>query len=752
MITQDKYTFNRLVLASYRLPFNLITKDKQTQIVQNSGGLVSAILSLSQKMDTNFKQNFAKKILWVGHSEHTKKEFADVDSDKNTFDVYPVNIDPKINKKYYSGFCNDMIWPLFFFFSSVAVMDESYFENYIKANHLFFDVIEKLIQPDDLIWVHDYQLFLLPRLIRKRFPKANIGFFLHIPFPSYEIFRMMPPKWRKEILLGMLGADLIGFHTNDYTQHFLKTVSRILGYENSLRKIFAQDNIIKADAFPIGIDYDQFSLATESIEIEKEINKLTDALGEKKFIFSVDRLDYTKGILRRLLGLEYFLKNYPMWHGRVIFNMVVVPSRDTIPRYQEMKKEIEATVGMINGKYSTIGWRPIIYQYKSLTFNELVALYSFSHVGLITPLRDGMNLVAKEYVASQRHNIGVLILSEMAGAVAELGEAIIVNPFDKQEMGEAIYKALEMNDDERNHRIFQMKNRLKTYTVFSWTNDFFNQLQLIKNEQKIMEIKYINSDIEKEILTNYKHANNRVIFLDYDGTLVPLAKYPELATPNPNLIGQLKKLSSDDKNSIVIISGRDQSFLEQWFGDMNIFIIAEHGALIKKPLEKWEYEIDIDTGWKDNVYPVFQRYSDRCNGSFIEEKKASLAWHFRNCDADFAFVRSQELKEELKEIMSNELSLQILEGNKVIEIKKKGYDKGFAAIKFIDQKKNVDYILAIGDDKTDEDLFKAMPSTSYTIKVGSSPSNARYNLKYQNDVLSLIDKLIGESVHSEMGE
>ncbi|MBF0121050.1 MAG: bifunctional alpha,alpha-trehalose-phosphate synthase (UDP-forming)/trehalose-phosphatase [Desulfobacterales bacterium] len=740
MITQDKYTFNRLVLASYRLPFNLIKKDDETKIVQNSGGLVSAILSLSQKMDANFKQNFAKKIVWVGYSEYTKQEFTEFDSDQNSFDVYPVNIEPKIHRKYYNGFCNDMIWPLFHYFPSLAIMDESYFDNYVKANQLFFKEMEKFVKPDDLIWIHDYQLFLLPKLIRDSFPKANIGFFLHIPFPSYEIFRMIQPKWREEILRGILGADLIGFHTNDYTQHFLNTVSRILGYENTLREILTEDNIIKADAFPIGIDYDKFSDAAESFEVEKEVNKLKEAVGEKKLIFSVDRLDYTKGILNRLLGLEYFLEKYPVWRSRVIFNMVVVPSRDAIPRYQEMKKEIEANVGRINGKYSTIDWRPIIYQYKSLSFNELVALYSFSHVGLITPLRDGMNLVAKEYVASQRHNIGVLILSEMAGAVAELGGAIIINPFDKKEMGEAIYKALQMDDNERNQRILQMKNRLKSYNVFSWTNDFLNQLQLIKDEQKIMEIKYINSDIEEEVLNNYKNANSRVIFLDYDGTLVPFAKYPELATPSMDVIEQLKILSSDNKNSIVIISGREQTFLEKWFGDMNIYIIAEHGALIKRPNEKWEYELYIDVSWKDKISPIFQKYSDRCNGSFVEEKNASLAWHFRNADADFAFVRSQELKEELKEIMSNEL--QILEGNKVIEVKKKGYDKGFSAKKFIDNKKDVDFILAIGDDKTDEDLFKAMPSNSYTIKVGASPSNAKYNLRYQNEVLALIDKLI----------
>ena len=742
LIKQDAYTFSRLIIAAYRVPFSITKRRQKKELVQNSGGLVSAILTMSQKMDTYFKADFAKKIVWVGCSDHSGEDFAELTTKMKNIDIVPVSIDQKTHRNYYNGFCNNTIWPLFHYFSSLSVFDENYFDSYVKANQLFLKAIEKSIQPDDMIWIHDYQLFLLPALIRDRFPKANIGFFLHIPFPSYEIFRTMQPEWREKILRGILGADLIGFHTNDYTQHFLKNVRRILGYETSLRKISTEDRIVKVDAFPLGIDYDKFHQAALTPAVQKEITAIKSEVGSKKLIFSVDRLDYTKGILHRLLGFEYFLEKFPYWHNRVIFNMVVVPSRDTIPRYQEMKKEIEAAVGRINGRYSSINWRPIVYQYRSLTFNKLVALYSFSHVGLITPLRDGMNLVAKEYVASKNDTAGVLILSEMAGAVAELGEAIIINPSDHKETGNAICKALEMDEDERTLRIRQMQMRLKAYNVFSWTNDFLNQLELIKNEQRQMDVRFINADIEKMMIQQYNQSANRAIFLDYDGTLVPFSSHPELAKPSPALIDQLYRLSIDPKNTVVISSGRQKDFLDQWFGHLGICLVAEHGAMVKKPGHDWTVEIDLDQEWKKTVYPMMQRYTERCEGSFIEEKTASLAWHFRNTDVDFAFVRLQELKEELQEMMAHEPLLQILEGHKVIEVKKKGYDKGVAASHLIHQNPGLDFFLAIGDDRTDEDLFIALPPEAVTIKVGTVTSNAKYNLRQQKDVLSFIDKLL----------
>jgi len=740
MINQSINTFSRIIIVSNRLPFKIVNTNGENKLTQNSGGLVSAILSLSEKKN-EYINDSSGKIIWIGSSDHTREEFKEVASQNNDFDIYPVQIDKQIYEKYYEGFCNDTLWPLFHYFTSYAIYDDSYYENYTIANQLFFNELEKIIQPNDFVWVHDYQLCLLPNLIRNTFPDAIIGFFLHIPFPSYEIFRLLRRKWREEILNGILGADLVGFHIYDYTQHFLQSVRRLLGYETTLRFINTEDRIIKVETFPIGINFEKFENASKSLDIQNEIQKLQNILGEKKLIFSVDRLDYTKGILDKLEGVKYFLKTYPEWHQKIIFNMVVVPSRDTIPRYSTMKKEIEAIVGQINGKYSTFDWRPIVYQYKSLQFNEMIALYSYSHIGLITPLRDGMNLVAKEYIASQEHNQGVLIISELAGAVAELGEAIIINPTDSKEVGDAINRALGMDEEEIESKNKKMKIRLKNYDVFTWTNDFIEQLYLVKKDLKGMKVKLLNINIEKNLINDYKLADKRLILFDYDGTLVSFSKYPENAIPSNDLLGKLNTLSNDSKNDIVIVSGRDRNFLDKHFRNLNLILIAEHGAFYKFPHKDWEGHIEMDDKWKSKIRDILDRYTKRCNGSLIEEKEVSLAWHYRNSDTEFTGVRYQELKEELFEFLNYDHTLQILEGNKVIEIKKTGYDKGTIIQKLFLDSGRFNFIMAIGDDKTDEDLFKVLPEDSYTIKVGMTVSKAKYNLKAQSAVIDLIQKI-----------
>ena len=473
----NQFNFKRIIIVSYRLPFKLVRKKEEYYPVQNTGGLVSAILSLSEKLNSDY--NSPSKILWIGSGE---KQLSKEEIHPN-FKLQPVEIPRIINDRYYGGFCNNTIWPLFHYFPSRTVYDNSYFDAYITANNLFYQELQKLIKPGDFIWIHDYHLFLLPEMVRMNFPAANIGFFLHIPFPSYELFRLLPRKWREMILSGILGADIIGFHTNDYTQHFIKSVKRTLGYKVDRNFISVNERLCKADAFPIGIDFNKFHAACCSHKAISHMDKLRTYLSGNKLIFSIDRLDYTKGLLYRLNAFERFLEKYPEWHFKVVFNMIVIPSRDKIESYRKIKKEIEATVGRMNGKYSTLHWRPIIYQYKSIAFNELVAIYNMSDVGFITPLRDGMNLVAKEYVACQNERYGMLVLSEMAGAAVELNESIIINPTDIEGTSDALNKALLMPDEEKESRIHKMQNRLKRYNVFTWTTDFFNQVE--RRESKI---------------------------------------------------------------------------------------------------------------------------------------------------------------------------------------------------------------------------------------------------------------------------
>jgi trehalose 6-phosphate synthase/phosphatase len=717
----------RLVIAAYRLPFKFSKTKSGMKAVQSTGGLVSAILALAEKFIKKDSQSASNKIVWAGVAENLPNINPNEKLENDFFDIAPVTLTPELNDLFYGGFCNDLIWPLFHYFPSYSVFDNDYFDAYEKANELFCDELVKIIKPGDYIWIHDYQLLMLPEMIRQRIPDATIGFFLHIPFPSFEIFRLMPHRWRNALITGMLGADLIGFHTNDYSQHFLKCVKRTTGYECHQNIIYTPNKLVKADAFPIGIDYEKFRAACMHPSVLKEKSKIRKHLDNQKLIFSVDRLDYSKGLLLRLKGYETFLDLYPEWHAKVVFNMVVVPSRDHIEQYKEMKKEIESTVGRINGKFSSLSWHPIIYQYKSLSFKELTALYDVSDVGLITPLRDGMNLVAKEYIATQVENKGVLVLSEMAGAAAELTEALIINPVDSISLADAIHKALEMDPEEKSIRLERMQSRIKDYNVFTWAYDFFNQTFDTRKQQKILKVKFMNSNIVCQMNSDYQTAKERILFLDYDGTLVEFSKFPELAIIDIATRSIIKKLADNPLNHIVITSGRNKDFLERQFKGLNVTLVAEHGYFIRHGDDIWEATIDTDIQWKETVMPILLEYVNRCNGTFIEEKSGSIAWHYRNADADYAQLRLHELRDDLSEIIRHKTDFEILEGHKVFEIKSGKYDKGQAAKAFI-QKKEYDFILAAGDDKTDEFLFKVLPDQAYTIRVGLGPSLAKYNV------------------------
>ena len=731
MKTINQIDYKRIIIVAYRLPFRLIKKKNQHTAVQNSGGLVSAILSLSERMN---RDKVAKsKILWVGTGDINLGE----ENINPSFDLFPVEIPKKINDKYYGGFCNNVIWPLFHYFPQGTVFDNNYFEAYREANILFYKKLQNIIQPGDFIWIHDYHLFLLPDMLRQSYSDNNIGFFLHIPFPSFELFRLLPRKWREAILTGMTGANIIGFHTNDYTQHFLKSVKRTLGYKTDQNHIYYANRICKADSFPLGIDFDKFHNACSSGKTRVQRKKLQKHLADNKLIFSVDRLDYSKGFIKRLEAYERFLEKFQNWHFKVVFNMIVIPSRDNIESYREIKKEIEATVGRINGRFSNLSWRPVIYQYKSVPFNELVALYDQSDVGLITPLRDGMNLVAKEYIASQCENPGMLVLSEMAGAAVELNEAIIINPNDIEETSEAIDKALSMSPEEKRKKISKMQNRLKGYNVFTWATDFFNQVYEVNNEQKKLQVKYLNSKTLESIKKRYQKSQKRLFLIDYDGTLTPIATLPEMALLNRKTESLLKRMASDKRNTVAIISGRDQIFIEDQFKNLDVILIAEHGFFIKYPGGKWNKNIELNMSWKEKIIPLLYNYVDRCSGSMIEEKHASVVWHYRNIDEDTASMRINELKDDLTEIIKNESNLQLLEGDKVLEVKSLLYDKGTAGSSLI-IRENYDFILAIGDDRTDEDLFKIIPESGISIKVGSEPSKALYNIKDQAQIYEIL--------------
>ena len=466
---------SRLVVVSYRLPFHV----ENGRLVQNSGGLVSAMLAYARGKGVG--ENEEGSILWLGVTQDSAEALkgADRSKEQQAFELVPLSMPEETQTRFYEGFSNNLVWPLFHYFPNLATFNGEDYAAYKLANQLVAKQVSAQLKPGDRLWIHDYHFLPLPRLLRENHRELDIGFFLHIPFPSFEIFRLMPRAWAKELVQGMLGSDLVGFHTYDYVQHFTQCAIRLAGAQ-SLGSWLAteEEGYTRVEAFPIGIDANAFARDRTATAAEAMRSQLREAVGERSLIFSVDRLDYTKGLLNRLLAYEQFLLRYPQWKNHVVFNMVVVPSRDTIPRYQEMKAELEGHIGRINGLFATLEWRPVAYQYRSLDRHALIALYDLADVGLITPLRDGMNLVSKEFVASQPpEHPGVLILSEMAGAASELREALLINPNDSEEMVNALRRALEMGDEERLLIWGRLKDRVFSYDVFEWATDFLSSLE-----------------------------------------------------------------------------------------------------------------------------------------------------------------------------------------------------------------------------------------------------------------------------------
>ena len=413
----------KLIIASNRLPFKIEKKHGDYEIGISSGGLVSALRSFIEI----YKHHY--EITWVGCPDFTLEAWTENQLllHKQEFKIHPVFIPNKKEKSsYYNGFSNSTIWPLFHYFPSFAEFNEEQYKAYSKVNKLFSDEILKIAKREDVIWIHDYHLMPLPELLKNHLTSVQIGFFLHIPFPSYEIFKLIPKGWREELLRGLLKADLLGFQTTEYVNHFLYAVSYFLGLENTNGKIFHNGHICNVSDYPISIDFNKFFESFNLPAVKKGRRALTEKYKNEQIIFSVDRLDYTKGILNRLLAFEKLLEDNAGYKSKVVMIINVVPSRDSIKKYSQRKKMIEENIGRINGKYGNVDWQPIIYQYRHLSFSQLLTFYTSCHIALVTPLRDGMNLVAKEFIASRADRKGVLILSELAGAANELEMAVLL--------------------------------------------------------------------------------------------------------------------------------------------------------------------------------------------------------------------------------------------------------------------------------------------------------------------------------------
>ncbi|MBN9294561.1 MAG: bifunctional alpha,alpha-trehalose-phosphate synthase (UDP-forming)/trehalose-phosphatase [Flavobacteriia bacterium] len=724
----------KIITVSYRLPVSLKKENRKPVFRQSDGGLATALLSYSEKS--------GYPLTWIGVADFDEslwkkaKKECPVD-----FELEPVFLDKHVNRRFYGGFSNSILWALFHYFPSFIEYSEEDFEAYKTVNDVIAQKIDEIYKPGDIIWIHDYHFLGLPALVRKRQPKAPVGFFLHIPFPDFEMFRILPDRTRRYLLEGILGSNLAGFHTWDDTIHFSECIEKILGITHRNFFIDRETHHVQMGAFPISIDFNKFHNAyyhENVVRLREEIRGLYE---EKKIIFSVDRLDYTKGVNNRLNAFENFLIKYPEWREKVVFLLIIIPSREGIGKYKERKRMIELNISRINGTLGNYKWTPVVYQYQPVNFDKLIALYTSADIALITPIRDGMNLVAKEYVASRRDKRGVLILSIMAGAAKELQEAIAINPLDTLLISDMIANALVMDSSEQEARMEKMQKYLRKYDVTFWANDFLRTIEEVyRKDTHTLDL----DGIQKEnLLKKFSKAGKRLLLLDLDGTLIPFKSRPELAVPDQELLDLLKKLGQDPKTDVWIISGRSRDFLEKWFGDLPIGLVAEHGGYIR--YDEWESVIQEELGWKNKVTEIMQKYTDIHSESLVEIKEFGVAWHYRQLNEERGFLLSRELLGLLKSHLFN-APVQVIDGKKVIEVKHFLAHKGTTCRNYI-LGRGHDLIIAFGDDKTDEDLFEWLTGENeISVKVGRGSTVAKYRVESVSKVHEVLEELYARSL------
>ncbi|MBD0776661.1 bifunctional alpha,alpha-trehalose-phosphate synthase (UDP-forming)/trehalose-phosphatase [Maribacter sp. ANRC-HE7] len=728
----------KTIIISNRLPVQLQISNGGISAIPSVGGLATGMKSVHSGSDS----------VWIGWSgltdeEIPKKLAPKIDQALAEHGSAKVNLTAKEVDGFYYGFSNRTIWPLFHYFLEYSEFELESWNVYKAVNQKFADAILEKAEDDDIVWVHDYQLMLVPQMVRAKRPDISIGFFLHIPFPSFEIFRTLP--WREEVLEGLLGADLIGFHTYDYERHFLSSVRRLLGLEVSFNDIYLNDRIIKVDSFPMGIDYKKFSEAakeheknttSQQTELQQRLNNHKRSTPDAKLILSIDRLDYSKGIAKRLNAFEYFLNKFPQYKEKVRLIILAVPSRSNVPQYQLLKKEVDELIGRINGDFSTVSWTPIWYFYRSVPFENLIDLYTSSDIAWLTPLRDGMNLVAKEYIATRTDKTGVLILSEMAGSANEMNESLLVNPNNFEQTANAIYEAINMPIEEQKERNTELQKRLERYNVERWANDFMSSLKEQKERDAANISKRLTEHRLSAVLDDFKKAKKRMLFLDYDGTLSKFHVDPQKAGPDEELYALLDALNALKDTEVYLVSGRDKETFTKWFLPKKYNMIVEHGVWISQNGEDFRMLENVKNDWMEKIRPVLESFVDRTPGSFIEEKNYSLAWHYRKTDPDFGNLRANELNTVLTSLIAND-DLSILNGNKVMEIKSSNVNKGRATMRVLGEG-DYDFVFAIGDDWTDEFMFQELPERTVTVKVGRQKTHAKYfidDIKYVRNVL-----------------
>jgi trehalose 6-phosphate synthase/phosphatase len=707
---------SRVIVVSNRLPVALKADAGGHALMPSAGGLATALRAWHRHAGGPW-------VGWPGHAGSLDGEtFAEARDAMGAQDVVPVELSDTDVAGYYEDFSNGVLWPLFHYLLDRVPVGEHHWLTYQRVNKKFADAVAACYRPGDRVWVHDYHLMLVPRMLRERVPDARIGFFLHVPFPSSEVFRILP--WRAAILDGMLGADVIAMHTYGYVRHFAMAALHILGIEPDVDRLRYRGREVRLKALPIGIDGARFAALAATSDVKHEVEAIRRDAGGRRILLGVDRLDYTKGLPRRLLAVERLLAR-PEWRDRLRFIQLAVPTRGRVESYRGFRRTVEQIVGRINGECGTLESLPVHYLHATVPLTRLVALYLAADVMLVTPLRDGLNLVAKEFVAARVDNDGVLVLSEFAGAAGELGEALVVNPYDVDGLAGAIEQALTMSESERAVRMRALRAHVLENTVDRWADAFIGALDAAPATALHAGPVLTPRELQSRT-TPLQRSTPLILVLDYDGTLQPITPTPDLARPDDALLCLLRRVASRPDTVVHVISGRPRETLERWLGELPVELWAEHGFWHRHGGE-WTAVAPIPEGWRDKVAPIVAHFTAATPGSLTELKSASLAWHYRLADPEFGARQAHELRMVLGDALSNQ-PIEVHQGKKAIELRIRGVHKGLPIAHIVETAGSTPGLIAVGDDTTDEDMFTALPAGAVGVHVGDEPSHATYRL------------------------
>jgi trehalose 6-phosphate synthase/phosphatase len=720
-----------VIIVSNRLPVKIKRINGRLEFQQSDGGLATGLSSYVSRM----------KNIWIGWPGIAREELSDterqfVSGELKKRNCYPIFLTAEQLKAFYNGYSNSILWPLFHDMQVIEKCCAGWEKSYYEANEMYRDAVLRLSSRGNTVWVHDYQLLHVPQMLRDSERNYKIGFFLHIPFPAPENFAALPGG---ELLLeGMLGADLVGFHTSDYAKNFLNACGDAHVGKRRSGVIVFKDREVRVKEFPMGIDYKKFEGSNGISSIKKLARSYKNPHKRHKVILTVDRLEPSKGLVERLKAYKTFLQNNPHMLNKVAMVMLATPSRTEIKQYQKLKVRVEKLVSEINAAFGTKKWRPVDYMYESLPFEHVAALYQIAEVAFITPLRDGMNLVAKEYVAARRGRNSALILSSTAGAAEELSDAILVNPAQQSSLVDGLQRAVTMPRRELRFRMNKMQNYLSSHTVHTWVASFIDSLERPDANVRKRTVS-LNEKRQAELKSAYGISKNNLVLLDYDGTLSQFHSDPNKAAPTKRVLALLEKLAQNKRNSVVITSGRSHENLKKWFGGLHVELAAEHGAFICSERNRNEVSLaKISQDWKKEIRPILEKYTAKTPGAFIEEKSSSLVWHYRKALPLAAKANLAVMKRSLTPSL-NAFGLDAMPGNKVLEIKSPDTNKGSVVSQWLQPENQ--FVLAIGDDRTDEAMFEALPPDAYSIKVGRGKTAARFRLKNVGEVLKFLEEL-----------